>query len=124
VRAAVAGFHDAGAAASDHVDGRLQRARGVRSRCRRSAVLRRSSRLIANALSARPHGCQARPVRVRSVGGAGHLRGEMRALPKMTIVDSMPCSCCTISGFSSSSCMRTGRSSSRSRKRVSVKASR
>jgi hypothetical protein len=48
----------------------------------------------------------------------------MRALPKITMVDSMPCSACTSSGFSSSSCMRTGRSSSRRMKSVSVKASR
>jgi hypothetical protein len=50
--------------------------------------------------------------------------GRMRALPKITMVDSMPSSCCTSSGLSSSSCMRTGRSSSRSRKSVSVKARR
>ena len=47
-----------------------------------------------------------------------------RALPNTTTVDSTPCSCCTSSALSSSSCSRTGRSSSRSRKSVSVKAMR
>jgi hypothetical protein len=48
----------------------------------------------------------------------------MRALPKITIVDSICCSLWISSGLSSSSCMRTGRSSSRSRNWVSRKARR
>ena len=51
-------------------------------------------------------------------------REAMRALPKITTVLSMRWCCCTSSGFNSSSCMRTGRNSLRSRKSLSVKASR
>ena len=48
----------------------------------------------------------------------------MRALPNITTVEAMPRSASAISVFRSSSCRRTGRSSSRVRKSASLKARR
>jgi hypothetical protein len=94
VRAAVAGFHDAGAAAGDDVDllvERLARARG--DQARRSGAPPRSSGDIDDRHLARAPG-PGRRLRPRPAPAAAAPRraAAARALPKMTTVARMPCS--------------------------------